>query len=531
MVSIFFLLLKCEFGKAQLNVIPFVTGVTKVTDITNCGDDRLFIAEQQGKILISDLSGNLSATPFLSITDRVRDASSEQGLLGVAFSPNYFNDGRFYVNYIDNSNNTVISRFKVSATNPQIADSLNEEILFIITQPYSNHNGGAMHFGPDGYLYISSGDGGAGGDPNNRAQNLQSPLGKMLRIDVNSISGYSIPPTNPFSGSASANQLIWSYGLRNPWRFSFDKLTGDMWIGDVGQGLFEEINFQDASSQGGENYGWRCYEANHIYDTTCIFPLQSYVKPVYEYPHFPGCSVTGGYVYRGAQSDFMYGKYFFTDFCRGDLRSLAPNDTGGFDHVNYGNFGQLVYSTFGQDRYGELYLGKNTSGVFKVVDSICKPVAFIADADTIIHGEKQYLLTTPFAKGLKYQWYLNDHLISGAINASHLATTTGNYKVVVYKNDSCFSISKQITLILQNEGGFMMYPNPTENYAQLVWPDVAPAKKKLEVFDATGRLCQKANIDSGSLNYVLDTRTFNKGIFMVRMTINGNVYTRKLMVR
>ena len=527
----FLILVSHTIVQAQLSVVPFVNDVTKVTDITNCGDDRLFIAEQQGKVFISDLDGNLNTTPFLSITDRVLDASTEQGLLGVAFSPNYLSDGRFYINYINNSGNTVISRFKVSAMNPDIADSLNEEILYIIVQPYSNHNGGSMQFGSDGFLYIASGDGGAGGDPGNRAQDLQLPLGKMLRMDVNDLMGFVIPSTNPFYASANANQLIWSYGLRNPWRFSFDKLTGDMWIGDVGQGLWEEINYQKATSEGGENYGWRCFEANYVYDSTCVFPLQSYVKPIYAYPHFPGCSVTGGYVYRGAKSASMYGKYFFTDYCIGDLRSLAPNDTGGFDHVNYGNFSNFVFTTFGQDKYGELYLGKNTTGVSKLVDSNCKPVAFISEADTIIHGEKNYLLKTPFAKGLKFQWYLNGQQLASAVSSDYLATTSGNYKVVVFKNDSCYSISKQITLVLQTDGGFVMYPNPTENFTELGWPDGAPAKKKLEVFDALGRLCQKVNINPGSLSYLLDTGTFNKGIFMVRMTINGNVYTQKLMIK
>ncbi len=525
------ILVSITIVKAQIVVVPFVNDVAKVTDITNCGDDRLFIVEQQGKIRISDLDGNLFTAPFLSITDRVKDGSTEQGLLGLAFSPNYLNDGRFYINYINNSGNTVISRFKVFDSNPNVADSLNEEILYIITQPYSNHNGGSMQFGPDGYLYISSGDGGAGGDPGNRAQNLQLPLGKILRIDVNVLSGFAIPSTNPFFGSTFANQLIWSYGLRNPWRFSFDKLSGDMWIGDVGQVTYEEINFQDASSKGGENYGWRCYEANSIYDSTCVFPIQSYVKPIYNYSHLFGCSVTGGYVYRGANSAFMYGKYFFTDYCVSDLLSLTPNDTGGFDQMNYGNLTNFLFTTFGQDKYGELYLGKNTTGVSKLVDTNCKPTAFISESDTIIHGGKDYLLATPFAKGLKFQWYLNGQLLTGAVSSNYLASITGNYKVVVFRNDSCYSISKQITLLLQPDNGFVMYPNPTENSTELVWPDRAPVKKKLEVFDALGQLCQKVNIDSGSHSYLLDTRTFNKGIFMVRMTINGNVYTQKLLVK
>ena len=211
--------------QAQLTLTPFVNAVNKVTDITNVGDDRLFIVEQEGRIRISDLSGNLLPTPFLSITSKVNDNTSEQGLLGLAFSPTYASDGRFYVNYTNLIGTTVVSRFQVSAGNPDVADSLNEEILFTVAQPYPNHNGGSMHFGPDGYLYIALGDGGAGGDPGNRAQNKQLLLGKILRIDVNTPSGYSIPGSNPYYGSAVANPHIWAVGVRNPWRVSFDKIT------------------------------------------------------------------------------------------------------------------------------------------------------------------------------------------------------------------------------------------------------------------------------------------------------------------
>ncbi len=531
LASIFlvFLLLKSNCISAQIALVPFINDVTKVTDITNCGDDRLFIVEQAGKIRISDLNGNLQLIPFLSISNKVNDSGNEQGLLGIAFSPNYLSDGRFYVNYTNNTNETVIARYHVLINNPNEADSLNEEILFKVAQPYTNHNGGSIHFGPDGYLYIGFGDGGAGGDPGNRAQNLQVPLGKILRIDVNTLQGYRVPESNPFYGSPTANPLIWAYGVRNPWRISFDRLTGDLWIGDVGQNVLEEIDFQPASSLGGENYGWRCYEANSPYDSTCNLPLTSYVPPVYTYPHFPDCSVTGGYVYRGARYAALYGKYFFTDYCSGNLRSLTPTDTGGFTLKSHGFFGYYSYTTFGEDKYGELYLGKNTTGVFKMIDSSCTPVALISYQDTIFANGNSYKLTTPFARGLTYQWLLNGLPLAGASSNSYLATISGKYQVMVA--DSCVNFSKIITLVLNKGEGFEMYPNPTTNSTLLLWSSEFPQNKRLEVFNPAGQVVVNKEIDLNDLNYTLATSQYRKGIYFVRMTINEKVFMKKLVIK
>jgi glucose/arabinose dehydrogenase len=477
---------------AQMTVDPFVSNVFKVTDITNCGDDRLFIAEQAGKIRIADLKGNLNPIPFLSITARVNDTGGEQGLLGLAFSPGYINDRRFYVNYINNAGNTVISRFTATVSDPDIADSLDEEILFTVVQPFTNHNGGAMHFGPDGYLYISLGDGGAGGDPFNNAQNLQSRLGKLLRIDVNVSSGYRIPSSNPFIATAGADSMIWAYGLRNAWRFSFDKYTGDNWIADVGQNLWEEINVQPATSPGGENYGWRCYEGVVAYDLTGCQPQSAYINPVHTYPHFPACSVTGGYVYRGARHSIWFGKYFFTDYCSGVMQSLAPNDTGGYDLENYGSFGSYAFTTFGQDRYGELYVGKVTSGVFKLNDAGCLPVAFITKADTIRHTGASLLLKTPYSPDLTYQWYFNDDVLPGATNYKYRAQVSGNYSVKVTDDSLCTNMSKSVLVFLTSENSLLVYPNPADAYTEQ-----QHRMKMLSVIIWTLTNMQKAFISSG----------------------------------
>lgn len=226
-----------------------------------------------------------------------------------------------------------------------------------------------MNFGPDGYLYIGLGDGGSAGDPGNRAQNLMEYLGKMMRIDVNQGNPYAIPPTNPFYNSLSALGEIWAYGLRNPWRFSFDRFTGDLWIADVGQNLIEEIDFQPASSAGGENYGWRCYEGNQEYNTAGCPAASAFTFPVYTYPHNPECSVTGGYVFRGSSSSPYYGYYFFADYCSDRIWTLH-NASGNWVAEDYGQFPGNNFSTFGEDAEGQLYIAGLTTGtIYHVVEN------------------------------------------------------------------------------------------------------------------------------------------------------------------
>ena len=326
--TILSLLLCAAFGflsAQQLTVTQVYTGFSNPVDIKNCGDERLFIVERPGRIRIIDSAGTVQPTPFLNIQTRVL-SGGERGLLGLAFDPNYASNGYFYVNYTSQTlGHTRISRFSVDPSNPDSALPSSEEMLLEIFQPYANHNGGHLAFGPDGYLYIGMGDGGSSGDPGNRAQNLDSLLGKMLRIDVSATPGYTIPSSNPFVGVAGRDE-IWSYGLRNPWRFSFDRITGDLWIGDVGQGQREEVNFQSPEATGGENYGWRCYEGDSIYSLSgggCP-PYANTSQPVHVYDHSGNdCSVTGGYVYRGAEYANLFGKYFFTDYCEPTIRSLT----------------------------------------------------------------------------------------------------------------------------------------------------------------------------------------------------------------
>jgi glucose/arabinose dehydrogenase len=431
---------------AQVSITPFAIGFAAITDIKNAGDDRLFVVEQAGGIKIVDPSGVVNPMRFLDLTGKVKVAG-EQGMLGLAFSPDYKNDRRFYVNYIDSAGYTRISRFRTSETNPDSAETSSEEILIRISQPYSNHKGGCLQFGNDGYLYCSLGDGGNAGDPGDRAQDLKDTLGKMLRIDVGTANGYAIPPDNPFVNDTSAINLIWAYGLRNPWRFSFDRRNHDMWIGDVGQGIYEEIDLQPAQSPGGENYGWRCYEGNHPYNSTGCNPQGNYVPAVYEYTHSPtgSCSVTGGYIYRGAKYGAMFGKYFFIDYCSGLFHSIKKDTGSSYLYTHEGNF-PSYFSTFGEDQYGELYMAGYTSGiVYKIKNSDCTPTAFIYDRDTLYVCGESTILNTPLYDSFKYQWYFNGAPVAGADSNLLPADKNGWYRVrVTTADDSCSNISSDV---------------------------------------------------------------------------------------
>ncbi len=368
-------------ARAQLASTPVASGLDQPIFLdAPAGDPRLFVLERDGRIVLI-VSGAVRTTPFLDITDRVGTAG-EGGLLGLAFDPDYATSGLFYVYYTDLAGDSLLSRFSVSA-DPDVADP-SEQVLLVVDQPYSNHNGGTIAFGPDDFLYLGLGDGGSSNDPLGAGQDPLRLLGKMLRLDVGTPpapgstpvpgTGYAVPADNPFVNDPSTRDEIWALGLRNPYRWSFNPLTRNLWIADVGQGQREEVNFEPWTSPGGRNYGWKVWEGNRCNTTSAACAAPGFTPPLLDYDHSAGnCSITGGYSYRGRLIPHAFAQYFFGDFCSGriwtyDTRTgtvsdvstqLGPAANAGF---------QLV--SFGEDGMGELYVVHQGVEIYRVVSSI-----------------------------------------------------------------------------------------------------------------------------------------------------------------
>jgi uncharacterized protein (TIGR03437 family) len=387
----------------EVRAVEAASGITAPTIIAHAGDGsgRLFLAEQAGRIRILQ-NGALLAQPFLDIRSRVA-CCGERGLLGLAFPPGYAQSGRFYVHYSDLAGDTVIALYRVSP-DPNVADPASERILLSVDQPFANHNGGQLAFGPDGYLYIGLGDGGSAGDPQNNAQRLSTLLGKILRVDVEGEPGsVRIPPGNPFVSTSGARGEIWALGLRNPWRFSFDRELHDLWIGDVGQNQWEEIDFQPAASGGGENYGWRILEGTHCYNPATNCNTQGLTLPVHEYNHGAGaCSVTGGHVYRGRRSPALRGTYIYGDYCNGMIWGLTRDGTQFANRLLLAS-GMLI-TTFGEDEAGEVYVADARAGRIFHLQGAAAPVfsaSGVVNAASFTPGLVAGSLATVFVRGVR----------------------------------------------------------------------------------------------------------------------------------
>ena len=349
----------------RIELRPIATGLDQPVAIAHAGDPRLFVTLQRGRIVIVDAAGTRE---FLNITSIVR-SGGERGLLSVAFHPRYAENGFFYVYYTDAEGDIVIARYQRSA-DPDRADPASRTLILEIPhREFGNHNGGQLKFGPDGYLYIGTGDGGGAGDSLGNGQRLSSLLGKMLRIDVNGGTPYAVPPSNPFVSNTAARPEIWAYGLRNPWKFSFDRVTADLWIADVGQNLFEEVNLQLASSAGGENYGWNRMEGAHCFNPASGCNDGTLTLPVLEYGRAGGaCSVTGGYRYRGTTNIRLRGTYIYGDYCNGVISGATQQPDGSWAGRQLFD-APFFISAFGEDLNGEVYVVDHGGAIYHLVDT------------------------------------------------------------------------------------------------------------------------------------------------------------------
>jgi glucose/arabinose dehydrogenase len=347
----------------SLRAVDVASGLSNPVYLTAPGsDDRLFVVEQPGRVRIIR-GGALLSQPFLDITARV-SSGGERGLLSIAFHPNYATNGYLYVSYTDLAGDTRIERYSVSPTSPDLADPASAQLILSVAQPFANHNGGLVVFGPDGMFYVGLGDGGSGGDPQNNGQNRGTLLGKLLRLDVDGGAPYAIPGNNPFVGQAGARGEIWALGLRNPWRFAFDRVGGLLYVADVGQSRWEEISVVPAN-RAGVNYGWRILEGSECYGVTSC-NAQGLEHPAVEYSHDEGCSVTGGAVYRGTLMPGIVGHYFYSDYCAGFVRSFRYENGQAVDRHSWdvGALGSVL--SFGEDSAGELYVLSANGRVYRL---------------------------------------------------------------------------------------------------------------------------------------------------------------------
>ena len=512
----------------------FATGFNNIVKIASAGDDRLFIVERSGVIKIIDGTGTTLATPFLDIDNQVAQTGgqSEQGLLGLTFHPDYSSNGYFYIHYTDNSGDSEISRYSVSSTDPNVADANSEFSVMTIVQPFGNHNGGELEFGPDGYLYIGMGDGGSGNDPGNRSQNPMSLFGKMLRIDI-SQEPYAIPADNPFVDDAAVLDEIWALGLRNPWRFSFDAMTGDLWIADVGQWAFEEIDFQPANSTGGENYGWRCREGsilNTAVNTTACGPATDYVEPIYEYLHTGQngpCSITGGFIYRGCVYPELHGYYLYSDHCTGDIWGLKRDPaTNTISVENLKTVATGAWTTFGQDNKGELYIaGLNNGTVFHIASG--EPIS-----DVVITGINGSLSAPDNFDS--YQWLFFGIPIIGATNMDFTALDSGDYSVIVTNASGCSYTSNTINVVITSEfnitslTSFQVQPNPFDKELTLALTFDQTTQLDLQIYSLDGKIVYQKALKAGTnISEKIDLEALESAVYLLHLT-NG---TEELVYR
>jgi len=490
---------------------PYVVSLNEVANgfdfpvaIANAGDERLFIVERGGVIKVLNESYILEETPFLDISDIV-PTNAERGLLGLAFHPNYSENGYLFVFYSSLDGPSVIERYQVSEEDFNVADATSGMIILQLDQPSAFHNGGDLAFGPDGYLYLPIGDGG----PWINAQNTETFLGKVLRIDVDGAMPYAIPDDNPFINDPGILNEIWAIGLRNPWRFSFDALTGDMWIGDVGPSSWEEINYESATSEGGLNYGWRCMEGfDEVEFVDCDEDL-ILEFPVEVISHEDGaCSVIGGYVYRGDAFPELYGKYFFTDYCTGQFAFIEPDLDEDWSMHQIMDPQGLGWTTFGEDYQNELFVANSDGSIYRLEDECVNFNAIvIMDGDQLLASEGTY-----------YTWFLSGEVIEGANEQVYIPLVNGDYSVEVGYLNGCSSISSTIGIIngieVTPNTSFIIYPNPASDIIKIN----IPSKHDFDgfkVYNPQGQLVKSESMNN--FGGIISVKDLANGVYFLEI--------------
>jgi hypothetical protein len=513
----FHLFSQTEPTPLSVDLVSYMTGLINPVDIA-FQNDTMFIVDQEGRIRMA-LDGLQINDHFLEITDLVQ-YNGERGLLGLAFDPDFNSNRTFYVNYTDNDGNTIIAAYK-TFPDSLMGDPTTATILVTIAQPFTNHNGGQIKFGPDGYLYVGMGDGGSSGDPGDRSQNPLELLGKMLRYEVNADEA-TIPDDNPFVNDTTTLDDIWALGLRNPWRFSFDMDNGDLWIGDVGQNFYEEVNYQSASSTGGENWGWRCREGFHAFNSLDCGPASDYDEPILEYDHNDNrCSITGGYVYRGSDSELLNGVYLAIDYCSGYLFGYRINEDAENQLYEFSDFG-FGYTAFGQDDDGEMYVANADGTIYKITDTCHTQIPALAySSDSLI-----------VEVGANYYWFYNDTEIEGWNQNYLIPNEIGVYYVIVENEYGCDVKSNTIDLNTVSinsvdKNNFVVYPNPFTNEISVIGFQNKIVEIKLysisgkQIFVFSGAVSERIKIPS----------SLQKGSYILQLKDDENNIYNQLIIK
>jgi glucose/arabinose dehydrogenase len=542
-------------AQPHLGYTPVVTGLSSPVDaVIAPGDGRMFIAQQNGSIRIRN--GNTATTEFLNINALLPSPlGGEQGLLSLAFDPNYATNGYFFILYTASNGNITLARYQRSAGNASQADAGSRQQFLSIAKPgtpyYTNHNGGKIIFGPDGMLYMSTGDGGSGGDPFGNAQNLNSYLGKMLRLNVSNYPGtapfYTIPPDNPFAAPGGALDEIYAYGLRNPWRWSFDRLNGDMWIGDVGQGLWEEVNWKRAGTASGENFGWDCYEGNHIYTTGCT--LTDTVAAIYEYGHngtTGGFSITGGYVYRGPNFPALQGYYITTDYVTGNLWLIGPNGSGGWNVYFQDDLASNV-AGFAEGPTGNLYaINRGGGRLDSVVVLFTTPVhltQFVAHAqdgyNNLSWQTSQEIATDRFE--IEYSTNGINFSPVGTVDASGAANGSNYqfrhdirfngflyYRLAIHNNDGSVNYSQVVKVKAGENQPVKIFSNII-NYGTLRL-EIREPVNELQLLNATGALVYRKGLQSAIGIQNINLPSLSAGVYIAWIKGKNVSYRERIVV-